>query len=471
MERYDPERLERSTRDVVARACYIEILDGRGHAGGRRAARHLAPRRGGGRAPLRRDGRAHPAGRRRPRHAGPSRSPPRRTSTWAASSSTRTASRAVARPARRGRGRRRRPRREPARRQRRRGVDRLRRPRRGGGGRDRASGAGSTCPTRSRSRASVERAHAPLRRDEATSPVRADRRAQGDDVGALRRRAHARRAACRRASGSRTSAERVAARRGAGPARGQPRLAAGARPREPADGRAADRGVRARRARSRAARTSAPTSPSATTTRWLRAVVVARGADGEPELTTTAGRAHAAARRAAACWSRRERAPGSSSSPRSRAAPRRVSSLFSAFTVRVALVRPPDDRARPLARAARPRERRDVQRWAFFAHRVDRRRRLRLPPPARPRRRALRGLAGSLRRGPRALRDGAAAGVRVPPAVRDPLPHAQRPAARAARRRRAPASPPPAGCCPSRSRSPRSRAQRRRVVILKPVVA
>jgi len=30
MARYDPQRLERSTRDVVARACYLEILEGRG---------------------------------------------------------------------------------------------------------------------------------------------------------------------------------------------------------------------------------------------------------------------------------------------------------------------------------------------------------------------------------------------------------------------------------------------------------
>ncbi|HEX4518708.1 MAG TPA: FAD-binding protein [Gaiellaceae bacterium] len=34
MERYDPERLERSTRDVVARSCYLEIVGGRGTAGG-----------------------------------------------------------------------------------------------------------------------------------------------------------------------------------------------------------------------------------------------------------------------------------------------------------------------------------------------------------------------------------------------------------------------------------------------------
>jgi len=30
MERYDPERMERSTRDLVARACYTEVLEGRG---------------------------------------------------------------------------------------------------------------------------------------------------------------------------------------------------------------------------------------------------------------------------------------------------------------------------------------------------------------------------------------------------------------------------------------------------------
>lgn len=30
MERYDPERMERSTRDIVARACYLEIMEGRG---------------------------------------------------------------------------------------------------------------------------------------------------------------------------------------------------------------------------------------------------------------------------------------------------------------------------------------------------------------------------------------------------------------------------------------------------------
>ncbi|HEY5058752.1 MAG TPA: FAD-dependent oxidoreductase [Gaiellaceae bacterium] len=34
MERYDPQRLERSTRDVVARSSYLEIIEGRGTAGG-----------------------------------------------------------------------------------------------------------------------------------------------------------------------------------------------------------------------------------------------------------------------------------------------------------------------------------------------------------------------------------------------------------------------------------------------------
>ena len=30
MERYDPERMERSTRDLVARACFTEVVEGRG---------------------------------------------------------------------------------------------------------------------------------------------------------------------------------------------------------------------------------------------------------------------------------------------------------------------------------------------------------------------------------------------------------------------------------------------------------
>jgi aspartate oxidase len=30
MGRYDPRRLERSTRDIVTRACYVEITEGRG---------------------------------------------------------------------------------------------------------------------------------------------------------------------------------------------------------------------------------------------------------------------------------------------------------------------------------------------------------------------------------------------------------------------------------------------------------
>lgn len=34
MERYDPQRLERSTRDVVTRACYVEIMEGRGTPAG-----------------------------------------------------------------------------------------------------------------------------------------------------------------------------------------------------------------------------------------------------------------------------------------------------------------------------------------------------------------------------------------------------------------------------------------------------
>ena len=34
MERYDPARLERSTRDVVARSSYLEIMEGRGSPGG-----------------------------------------------------------------------------------------------------------------------------------------------------------------------------------------------------------------------------------------------------------------------------------------------------------------------------------------------------------------------------------------------------------------------------------------------------
>ena len=38
MQRYDPERLERSTRDVVSRSSYMEIMAGRGTPHGRRPA-------------------------------------------------------------------------------------------------------------------------------------------------------------------------------------------------------------------------------------------------------------------------------------------------------------------------------------------------------------------------------------------------------------------------------------------------
>ena len=34
MERYDPKRMERSTRDLVARACFTEVLEGRGTPNG-----------------------------------------------------------------------------------------------------------------------------------------------------------------------------------------------------------------------------------------------------------------------------------------------------------------------------------------------------------------------------------------------------------------------------------------------------
>ena len=43
MERYDPERMERSTRDVVSRASYLEIMAGRGTER-RGDAGHLPPR-------------------------------------------------------------------------------------------------------------------------------------------------------------------------------------------------------------------------------------------------------------------------------------------------------------------------------------------------------------------------------------------------------------------------------------------
>ena len=45
MERYDPKRLELSTRDVVARAIYTEVKEGRGTPARRRLPRRLAPRR------------------------------------------------------------------------------------------------------------------------------------------------------------------------------------------------------------------------------------------------------------------------------------------------------------------------------------------------------------------------------------------------------------------------------------------
>ena len=43
MERYDPERMELSTRDIVARAIYTEIKEGRGTRARRRLPRRLAP--------------------------------------------------------------------------------------------------------------------------------------------------------------------------------------------------------------------------------------------------------------------------------------------------------------------------------------------------------------------------------------------------------------------------------------------
>ena len=57
MERYDPERLERATRDVVARAGYMEIMAGRGTPDGGVLIdiSHLGA--DGGRAALRRHGR------------------------------------------------------------------------------------------------------------------------------------------------------------------------------------------------------------------------------------------------------------------------------------------------------------------------------------------------------------------------------------------------------------------------------
>ena len=44
-----PTRMERSTRDLVARACFTEVQEGRGTAERRRVDRRLAPGRGGGR--------------------------------------------------------------------------------------------------------------------------------------------------------------------------------------------------------------------------------------------------------------------------------------------------------------------------------------------------------------------------------------------------------------------------------------
>ena len=192
MERADPVRLERSTRDVVARASYVEILEGRGtpaggvlldvsHLGaaeverrfGEMAARtrldRCRPRHRAGRgladSPLPHGRRHHRSGLHHVR----------------------------ARPPRRRRGCRRHPRREPARREWRRRVDRVRRARRGCGRGDRAgeghlharSEAG-----RRVGRASV-RAAEPDRR---TRAVRAHGWAQGGDVGALRPRSNTHRA-------------------------------------------------------------------------------------------------------------------------------------------------------------------------------------------------------------------------------------------------------------------------------------
>jgi succinate dehydrogenase / fumarate reductase flavoprotein subunit/fumarate reductase flavoprotein subunit len=69
MARYDPVRLERSTRDLVSRASFLEVTAR--HTQRRRLDRRLAPRRRGGRAQFPRDGATLPRLRPRPRARAP----------------------------------------------------------------------------------------------------------------------------------------------------------------------------------------------------------------------------------------------------------------------------------------------------------------------------------------------------------------------------------------------------------------
>ena len=146
------------------------------------------------------------------------------------------------RPARGRRGRRRRARRQPPRRQRRRRVDRLRRARRRHG-----RGAGPRAPAaRRRPRRSCAASAArrsPRWSATGSASVPGHRRAEGSDVGGLRRRARPRRAGAAHATASTSWPRRPAAAVGARRRGGQPRLAGGARPREPAHRRARDRGL------------------------------------------------------------------------------------------------------------------------------------------------------------------------------------------------------------------------------------
>src|SRR5215213_3861547 len=186
MQRYDPERMERSTRDVVSRASYLEIMAGRGTPRGGGDAGHLAPRRGGGRAPFSGDDLSQPHHRKRPgqgTHRGlPHRPlphgrgdrrpglPDRHTGTSGG-----------------GRGFRRCSRGQPPGRQRGRRIDDLRGPRRRPGG-PHSQGAQ---PARSRSRPGIRvdcQGHGATAARRLHQPVSDNAETQRGDVGRLRRR-------------------------------------------------------------------------------------------------------------------------------------------------------------------------------------------------------------------------------------------------------------------------------------------
>ena len=433
MAHYDPERLERSTRDVVARSSYLEIMAGRGTPAGGVLLdiSHLGA--DGGRAALRRDGRADAADRPRP----------------GARAGRGLADRALPHGRRRDR-----PRLPHV-------VDGLLvagEDAGGAHGANRLGGngvaestvfgarAGDTAPSSSATGplyqpeqelvdASIARAYEPLAPERGRAAVRRSPTALKETMWAHCGLVRTRRGpAARRATGSRSCSSRRRGSPSPAAAESNPGLAASARPREPADGRADDRRRRRSRARSRAAPTSAPTSRRGTTNAG------SARSSMQPRRRRRAGALDAdpvAFTRLAPGGRRWRREPHEPAAGRVRgratallAARRRVRRVDGARRARGGRRRRGRlDRAARHARGGTTRSAGPSSRTASPAS------------PSSPSSRCTSSTSRStvsrplVRRRAPPLRHRADARVRVAAALRDPLPHLQRPAARAARRR------------------------------------